>query len=263
MPIRVGVRPGQVAEASGATTFIDFDFLDPDSYRDAVAGCDAVFLLRPPAIANTRSTLNRFIDVARAEGVRQIVFISVAGAATNPFVLHYAVETHLRTGPPGWTILRPGFFMQNLGGACLRDIRDDDRIYVPADDAHVAFVDTRDIAAVAVDALVDPLVHAGQVYNLTGSTALSFDEVATLLSATLGRSITYRRAGIAGYLVHSLDAGFPLVQALVQTILHVGLRFGQAATIDPTLARLLGHEPLAMDAYVRDVGQLWLRPQAE
>lgn len=207
--------------------------------------------------------MNRFIDVARGEGVRQIVFISVAGASTTPIVPHHAVETHLRGGPPEWTILRPGFFMQNLGGACLRDIRDDDRIYVPAGNAPVAFVDTRDLAAVAVDALVDPPVHAGRAYTFTRSAALSFDEVADLLIAEIGRPIKYRRASVAGYIAQALHNGLPLVQALVQTVLHVGLRFGQAATIDPTLPRLLKHEPRTMPDYIRDFRQLWLASQAK
>ena len=82
---------------------VPFDFLDPSTFHDAVRGCDAVFLLRPPAVSNTSTTLNPFLDVAWAQGVRQVVFLSVAGAANNPLVPHHAVENHLqldqRDGP--------------------------------------------------------------------------------------------------------------------------------------------------------------------
>jgi uncharacterized protein YbjT (DUF2867 family) len=41
---------------------------------------------------------------------------------------HHAVEKHLQSGHLGWTILRLGFFAQNLASAYLEDIRQDSRI---------------------------------------------------------------------------------------------------------------------------------------
>jgi uncharacterized protein YbjT (DUF2867 family) len=111
---RVGVRSGVLASTDRRS--VVFDFLDPATFPDAVAGAKALFLLRPPAISNTKATLNVLVDVARAAGVQHVLFVSVAGAGKYPFVPHYAVERHLKSGPPGWTILRPGFFAQNLGG---------------------------------------------------------------------------------------------------------------------------------------------------
>ncbi|PZO00622.1 MAG: NAD(P)-dependent oxidoreductase [Alphaproteobacteria bacterium] len=237
---------------------VEFNFLDAATYGPAVAGCNTVFLLRPPAISNTGDTLNRFIDVARAAGVDHIVFVSVVGAGSNPLVPHHAVEHHLRHGPPGWTILRPGFFAQNLESTYRRDIQNDDRIYVPAGRGKVAFIDTRDLANVAVQALLDPLRHAGQAYTLTGPVALSFAEVADLLSSELKRTVRYTPASTMGYIRHLLDAGTPLIQALVQSALHVGLRFGQAERVDPTLGRLMDRPALTMAQYVHDRRTLWM-----
>jgi len=256
--MRLGDRSPSRIDAASGQSLVRFDFLDQATYAPAVAGCEAVFLLRPPAISNTRATLNRFIDVARSAGVAQIVFVSVAGAANNPIVPHHAVEVYLRAGPPGWTILRPGFFAQNLESAYRNDIRDDDRIYVPAGRGRVAFIDVRDLATVAVEALLDPATHAGQAYTLTGPAALSFTEVARLLSSTLERTIRYEPASTIGYAVHLLRAGLPFSQALVQTLLHVGLRSGQAASVDATLPRLLGHAPLTMADYIGDHRDRWM-----
>ena len=246
--------------ASSAATAVHLDLRDARTYAPAVAGCTAVFLLRPPAIANTRQTLNRFLDVARAQGVAQVVFVSVAGAADNPVVPHHAVEQHLRAGPAGWTILRPGFFAQNIGDAYRDDIRQDDRIFLPAGAGRVAFVDTRDIAAVAATALIDPAAHRQQMYHLTGQTAHTFAEVAQILTAELARPIRYQAASIPAYAAHLGRRGLPPMQILVQTILHAGLRAGQAAAVDDTLARLLGHPPYTLHAYVHDYRQRWLRP---
>ncbi len=47
-------------------------------------------------------------------------------------------------------------------------------------------------------------------------------------------------------------------QATVQTILHVGLRFGQAEQIDATLEKLLGHPSRTVYSYIQDHRELWL-----
>ena len=257
---RIGARKPGGVEAAPNQDVVAFDFLNAATYRPAIADCNAIFLLRPPAISNTRDTLNRFIDVARDANVDQIIFVSVAGAGSNPIVPHHAVERRLQEGPPGWTILRPGFFAQNLESAYLQDIRDDDRIYVPAGRRKVSFIDTRDLADVAVRALLEPRLHSGQAYTLTGPEALSFAEVADLLSAELGRPIAYSPASATGYMRHLVKAGLPVSQALIQTVLHCSLRFGQAEVIDPTLVRLLGRPPRTMAEYIRDRREIWLVP---
>ena len=50
---QVGDRHPANADADKGFKTVRFDFLDPSTYAPAVVGCDAVFLLRPPAIANT------------------------------------------------------------------------------------------------------------------------------------------------------------------------------------------------------------------
>jgi hypothetical protein len=44
-------------------------------------------------------------------------------------------------------------------------------------------------------------------------------------------------------------------------VLHVGLRFGQTAKIDPTLERLLGRRPRTLATYVRESADLWAPPK--
>jgi uncharacterized protein YbjT (DUF2867 family) len=257
IPFRVGARrPGAAAPRDGEEV-VAFDFLDPSTFRAAARGCEAVFLLRPPAVSNTRRTLNPFVDVAREQGVRQVVFVSVAGAADNPLVPHHAVEQHLRRGPAGWTILRPGFFAQNLGDAYRDDIARDDRLFVPAGAGRAAFVDVRDVAEVATTALLDPLAHDGRAYTLTGPEPVSFSEAAAILSRELARPIRYDPASVPGYMAHLRRRGLPFAQIAVQTVLHVGLRFGQAEAVDGTLGRLLGRRARTLAEYVKDHRALW------
>ena len=248
------------SDTEGDRSSMALDFLDPRTFAPAVDGCDAVFLLRPPAISKMRSTLNVFIDVARRVGVKQIVFVSVAGAERNTLVPHHAVEEHLKAGPSDWTILRPGFFAQNLTGAYRRDIVEDERIYVPAADGRVAFIDARDVADVAATALLGGSRHLGQQYLLTGPEPLSFYDVAGLLGLALKRPIRYQPAGVLGYAAHLAHQRIPAMQILVQTILHVSLRKGGAELVDATLADLLGRPPRSVREFIQDHRALFQAP---
>lgn len=237
---------------------VQFDFNYSATFSSAVKDCTSLFLLRPPAISNTKATLNRLIDVARKAEIRNIVFLSVAGAADNKIVPHHAVEQHLKNGPDDWTILRPGFFAQNLSSAYRRDIIEDSRIFVPAGSGKVAFVDLRDVGEVAADALTSISEQKGKIYTLTGPKSYSFYDAARILTKNLGRKIEYKPASIPGYIFHLIfKRKQGVMHSVVQTILHVGLRYGQAEETDPTLEKLLNRAPNHLESYIEDHSDLW------
>lgn len=249
-------RRGERRTEPGDPDSVKFDFLDRATWAPAARGCDALFLLRPPAIANTKETLNPFIDVARAEGVGHVVFLSVEGAGDNSIVPHHAVEKHLEKAGR-YTLLRPGFFAQNLQDAYRRDIVEDARIYVPAGRGRVAWIDLADVADVAARVFSEPERHDGQAYTLTGPEAIDVAEAARIVSDTLGRPIRYVPAAIPGYALHLRRRGLPWMQILVQTILHVGLRSGGAERVSPEAERLLGRRPNTLAEYVRREARTW------
>ena len=50
-----------------------------------------------------------------------------------------------------------------------------------------------------------------------------------------------------------------LMQAAIQTYLHVGLRKGDAAVVDPLLGELLGQPARDLERFLRDSPELWKR----
>lgn len=230
-----------------------FDFGDRATWAPALVGVDRVFLLRPPAVSKVEETLNPFVDAAYAHGVNHVVFLSVQGAGDSPRIPHHAVERHLAASGAAWTSLRPGFFAQNFQDAYRRDVVEDDRVYVPAGDGEVAFVDVRDVGEVSAAVFAAPSTHRGQAYTLTGPARFTFTDAARILTEVTGRPIRYEPASVLGYVWHLWRRrGLAPMQVAVQTYLHLGLRRGDAATIDPTLAALLGRAPRTLEAYLRD-----------
>ena len=102
--------------------------------------------------------------------------------------------------------------------------------------------------------------HRSTGYTLTGAVAVDFREVAEVLTSELGRPIRYQPASVLAYMRHLKGQGLPSPQVLVQTILHTGLRHGQAQRVDPTLAALLGHPPRTLQRYVHDHRATWSSP---
>lgn len=258
VPVRVaGTDVASLGRRHPGLPAVRLDLHDPATFAPALDGAAGLFLIRPPAIATVGPTLNALLDVAAQRRVGHVVFSSVAGADTNRAVPHHRVEAHLRASTLPWTILRPGFFAQNLADAYREDIRRDDRIYLPAGLGRAAFIDAVDIGAAAAAVFAHPAAHRGAGYVLTGGAALDFHEVAAILSRDLGRTIRYEPASAARYLRHVRRQGAPWARAVVQTLLHVGLRSGQAEAVDPTLPRLLGRPPRSLQEYIHEHRATW------
>lgn len=150
------------------------------------------------------------------------------------------------------------FFAQNLQGPYLKDIWDNHRIYLPAGSGQVAFIDVRDIVQVAALVLSEPDGRLTRSDSLTGpSAAMNFDKVAALLSAPLDHLVTYDRAGMLAYPKHLRRQQLPWMQILIQTGLHVGLRFGQGATVTQDIPQLLGRNATSLETCIEDHAVLW------
>lgn len=168
------------------------DYNLPDTLKGAFGGCDQLFLLGPNTLDQTVLELNA-VEAAKSNGVRHVVKQSVMGAAKESYSLakvHRPIEKAIESSGLAWTFLRPNSFMQNVVTFMSETIRSEDVFYSASGDAKISHVDVRDIAAVATQALTGRN-HEGRAYTLTGSEALSYDEIAKVLSVELGRTIKH------------------------------------------------------------------------
>ncbi len=261
VPVRVAdINEGALAERFPECDRAFLDYTEPSTFDTVVADARRVFLIRPPAISRVSNTINPFIDAAQEHGVEHVVFSSVAGAESNRIVPHHRIEKHLMESSMAWTMLRPGFFAQNLATAYRQDITTSNQIYVPAGNGLVAFIDAQDIGEVAAVCLAED-GHQMQGYHLTGPEAVTFYQVARLLTEQLGRSITYVPAPVIGYFRHLRYRGLVVPHAVVQTILHTGLRRGDAEAVNHTVDDLLGRPARSLSEYVADHLELWEPPR--
>jgi uncharacterized protein YbjT (DUF2867 family) len=96
------------------------------------------------------------------------------------------VEAAIEGSGKEWTFLRPGMFAANSPGFWAEQMRTGDVVRWPYLDCETAPIDERDIAAVAVRALVEN-GHAGKEYMVTGPESLTQREQVEIIGQALGR----------------------------------------------------------------------------
>jgi uncharacterized protein YbjT (DUF2867 family) len=242
---------------------VRLEFGDEATYAPTFANANGLFLMRPPAISDTKKVINPAVDAAKNAGVKRVAFLSLQGAEKNPVVPHYAIERHLETSGMTYTFLRAAFFMQNLITTHLEDIRDHNDIFIPVGKGKTAFIDVRDIAAVAVKALtvdeagLEALRLKNQGVELTGSEALEYSEIATILSEVLERPITYSNPSNRRFGKIWKERGYPLAQILVMEALYTVAKLGMAGRLTQDTERVLGRTPITFRQFAEDYKEAW------
>ena len=264
-PVTAAVRnPLGASESIGSNVrCVPFDFTNPDTFTDAFAGINKLFLVRPPALADI-SKITLALNAAKQAGVEKIVFLSIIGADKNRIVPHYKIERAIEQLNIPATFLRCSFFMQNLNTTHREDIRLRQRLFMPAGNGRTSFIDVRDIAAVAVKILTEvPDKSTGELlsnraYNLTGAAALTYSEVAAIFTTVLSRPIHYTNPSIPTFIWQMLQQGFPLPFVLVMVGIYTTARFGLADLVTSDIQQLLNRSPISIDRYVEDYRECWL-----
>lgn len=256
---RIAARPGRAgAELPDQGDVVAFDFTQPETWSAAYEDVRSMFLMRPPALGNVRRDLLPAVAAAQAAGVRHVVFLSLQGAERNRIVPHASVEQWLRSSGMRWTFVRASFFHQNLSTTHAADVRDHDAIIVPAGRGATAFVDAEDVGAVAAAALLDPEHHADRAWTVTGPRALTYDQVAGILTAELGRPIRYVRPGLASYVRHARrDLQMPWGMVVVTAAIYTTARLGLAAGLTGDVHEILGRDPIDFTDFAHRERATW------
>ena len=254
VPARALVRRPHTGPELPGITWVTRDLSQPETLPSAFAGCTKLFLLTGNS-ENFYDLQHNAIVAALQSGVTQVVKLSAFGASPHSNSMigrrHYQIETELRESGMAWTMLRPHHFMQNLLSQ-VDNIVNDGVVYSSSGDGRIPFIDTRDIAAVAIVTLTQP-GHTGKKYVITGSELLSYRQATDLLSAAIGKPLRFidepfdaararlRKAGQPAWLVDSMLAIAAYQRAS-----------GPTETITSVVKDLTGKPPRTFAEFARD-----------
>jgi uncharacterized protein YbjT (DUF2867 family) len=246
-----------VRTASRRGSDVTFDWDDPATYLLALKDVGAVYLVPPALRARYADQVSAFLDQAEIAGTHHVTLLSTYNGHRAPQEVDVAaVETHLaRRTRLTSTILQPAWVMQNFTDDHLPII--DGALTVPSSGGTEAFVDAADIAAVAVQTLLQPAAHAGARYELTGPQALTFDDVAQIISTVTGQSITHHDIDQEAWIRAALAAGVPADYAAMLRWLTGAIIAGNGSTPTPAIQAVLGRPATPLADFARRNTGAW------
>ena len=248
--VRAGSRGAPAS--SGATEQVRFDWADASTHADALRGVHRAYLVAPALVEDPSTLMRAFITRALESGVRRFVLLSSSAIPDGAPGIG-AVERTLREQAPQWAVLKPSWFMQNflnLQHAHGGSLRREGIVVTSTGAGRVGFVDTDDIAEVGVRALADEVSHDA-AHVITGPEALSYDDVAAILSRVSGRSLKHVRVDDDESRRRMIATGMPEPYADLLVRLDAAIRGGAEDRVTDTVERVTGRPPRSLEAFAR------------
>jgi uncharacterized protein YbjT (DUF2867 family) len=237
---------------SPATVAIDgvrpteFSWNHPAGWPGATYGVDALYVVLPIR-ADAPELVGALLD--RTPPEVHVVLLSERDAdQVGPDGWTVRAEEVVRRSGHSWSILRPSWFMQVFTDArfYLDQVRGAGELPFPSGGARLAWIDARDIAAVAERALLDE-GHEGRVFELSGPESLSLPRTAELLSRAVGRPVAHREVPVAEAL-----AGTEGFERDLTALTFQRVQAGVFAPVTDTVQQVTGRPARRLEAFLAD-----------
>jgi uncharacterized protein YbjT (DUF2867 family) len=244
---------------------VHLDYTKPETVAYALNKVDKVFLQTLP-IPNLTDISSNLVNEAKKNGVKYIVKLSAMGAGSESestiLQLHKEEEKIIEDSGIPYTFLRPPTFMQNFVTQFGYTIRTQNAFYVPAGDAKMSFVDARDIAAIAVGMLTNNSNGGSQqrhnkAYDITAQDALSYRQVADILSNEVGKKISYiditedgarkgmEQIGMSDWFIDIMIELFRIIRA------------GYGSETTAAVEHITGRKPISFAQFAKDYAEVF------
>jgi uncharacterized protein YbjT (DUF2867 family) len=226
------------------------DLTVPATLEGGLDGIDAVFLVWTAAADAAPAAMDRM-----AERARRIVYLTAPHRTPHPFfqqpnplaALHLANERLIEATGLQWTFLRPGMFAANALSWWAPQIRAGDVVRWPYAAAPTAPIHERDIAAVAIRALLED-GHDGAEYVLTGPQSLDQREQVVTIGDVIGRPLRYEEMS-----PEEAQRELPAPASVVTMLLHAwAAALGQPALVTSTVEEITGMPARTFRSWVTD-----------
>jgi uncharacterized protein YbjT (DUF2867 family) len=238
IPVRVGSRTAEPP----------FNWEDASTWGGVLEGVTSVYLSFFPDIAvpGAPEAIAAFTAQALDQGTRRLVLLSGRGEAEAQ-----RAEQMLQDSGADWTIVRCSWFMQNFSESFFLESILTGEVALPVGEIPEPFVDAEDIADVAVAALTED-GHGGQIYELTGSKLLTFEQAIAEISRASGRDLHFKSVSMEAFAQALSEQGQPDDIVGFLCYLFSEVLDGRNAHLSDGVERALGRKPRDFTEFARE-----------
>ncbi|MEM7131859.1 MAG: NmrA family NAD(P)-binding protein [Chloroflexota bacterium] len=243
----------ELLKTLGATSVMVGDLWNRDDLVAACQGIETIYHICPNMHPEELLIGQKLISAATETGVSRIVYHSVLHPQTEEMPHHWLklrMEELLFKSGLDYTILQPAAYMQNVL-ASWSTIQQQGIYEIPyAPSTRLGMVDLQDVAQAAAWILTEE-GHGGATYELAGREVLTQNDIATILSEELRRSVTIRQVKKSDWTKQASSNG--LSPYAIETLLKM-FAYYEAYGFwgNPTiLSALLGRGPTMFREFIR------------
>ncbi|MCX7904971.1 MAG: NmrA family NAD(P)-binding protein, partial [Caloramator sp.] len=176
--------------------------------------------------------------------IKLVCFLSLMGVEKNIIPPHHKIEKYIEKLGLPYSHIRPSFFMQNISGIHLLEIKEKNEIFIPAGKSKISFIDTADIGLAIATILNEPEKYKNTAYTLTGLESLNFYQIAEILSDITRKKIVYKNPSLLKYRSYYIKKrGLDKKYVNVTVALYFMTRMGTAEKVTDEFYKITGKNP--------------------
>ena len=226
-----------------------FDWGQPETWSESLRGMEKVYITFQPdlAVPGALEAIEVLTKKAKQAGVKKLVLLSGKGEREAELCEQVVIHSGIN-----YTIVRASWFNQNFSESFFLEPILEGFVALPQAEAKVPYVDTDDIADVAVAALLIEQ-HNGKIYQLTGLRQLTFKEVIHEISEATGRDIAFTPIALPAYSQVMKQQGVPADFVwLIEYLFSEVLGNPNNAEITNDIEKVLGRRPKDISEYIKE-----------
>lgn len=232
------------------------DYFDYPSLLRAFGGIEKVMLVSTHAFTDRIRQHYNAITAAREVGVKHVVYMPIIRKEGSNFVLPQVTEPDifteqaLKVSGLTYTIVRHPPFLESfqfyVGGDAYNT-----GVHAPAGSGKAAPASRDDLAEAHATVLTQP-GHENKTYSLFGAPAISFADVAQILSDVRGTHVPYVQGTDDAFIAYLVAAGLPKPAAEFALSWVHGINRGEWDDPSSDLESLIGRKPITAREFLRD-----------
>ncbi len=235
---------------------------DPSTLAAAFKGVGRALLISTDDLSDQRLPQQvNAVNALAAAGATHLVYTSLPGADTSTVLIaphHAGTEKAIAETKLGYTFLRNNLYAEMLffflPGALASG-----RLVDARGDGKTAFVAREDCARVAAAALTSTK-DARAAYDITGSEALTSDEVVAIASDVLGKPIAHVSVSKDARIDGAVKHGLPRRVAEIMASFDVSIANGELETVTDAVEILTGKKPQSIREFIAANREAFLAP---